>query len=202
MRTGNVGDGGGATDEAVATGINVFESLVGASWFDLLVIVATGAAMYLVVLLLVRLIGLRSLSRISSFDFTVTIAIGAVVGSTVSSNQVALVEGAVALLVLLGLQAAVAHGRRRWTWLKAIENPPVLLLEDGAVLDENLRRVSVTRDELYAALRDAGVRRLDELRAVVLESTGSISVVRDDPDSEFDAELLGGVIGREGHRRG
>lgn len=171
------------------------EMLLGTSWLGVGGVVVTAAAMYVMVLLLVRVMGLRSLSRISAFDFTVTIAIGAVVGGTVASNQIALAEGAIALVALLALQLAVAHARRRWRWARATENRPLLLLFEGEVLPENLRRASVTLEELYGTLRAAGVVRIEDVLAVVMEPTGSTSVLKREPDRSVDPVLLRGVEG-------
>lgn len=179
--------------DPMAFGERVVEMLVGTSWLGVGVIVATALALYLAVLVLVRLMGLRSLSRLSSFDFTVTIAMGAVIGGTVMSTRESLLEGVLALLTLLALQRAVAYARMHWHWARRIDNPPLLLLHEGRLLEANLKRENITREEVYAALRSSGVRRLEDVDAVVMESTGMLSVLVHDPDRPLDAELLAGV---------
>ena len=194
---GIINNGGGKgvspTEDTFMWTQQLFESLVGTSWFELGIILLASVVIYIVTLLLVRLMGLRSLSRISSFDYTVTIAMGAVLGSTVVSSQVGLLEGLLALATLLGLQRAVAFARQTWGWAQVIDNHPLLLLEDGTVLEGNLQRANVTKVELMTSLRTAGVRNLGEVAAVVMEPTGVISVISEDPESSLDPELLADV---------
>jgi uncharacterized membrane protein YcaP (DUF421 family) len=65
-------------------------------------------------------------------------------------------------------------------------------------LHENLRRANVTEDDLRAKLREANVLTWDQVRAVVLETTGGISVLHtDDPDTRLEPELLENVRGAE-----
>jgi uncharacterized membrane protein YcaP (DUF421 family) len=63
------------------------------------------------------------------------------------------------------------------------------------MLDDVLRREGVTRADVLAKLREANVLRMEEVRAVVLESTGDISVLHADDDTELQDVLLEGVRG-------
>lgn len=97
--------------------------------------------------------------------------------------------------MLYGLQYVVARVRRVGLLRGALDNSPLLLLADGRVLKENLDHARVSDAELWSQLRAHGVQRLEQVRAVVLETTGDISVLTG--DGGIDAELLSGVRGRE-----
>lgn len=150
-------------------------------WFwtsggSVLSVVASAVLALAAVILFIRLSGLRALSKMSAFDFAVTVALGSILGSTVASST-AVVDGATAMASLLGLQWLIAQFRRRRIGAEIVDNEPVLLVRDGAFIDSALARTRVTRDDVRAKLRQANVASLDGVDAVVLETTGEISVV-------------------------
>lgn len=149
---------------------------------------------YAAMILFTRLVGLRSFSKMSGFDFAVTIAIGSVLASTVVLDGVSLLKGAIALGLLYGLQLAVAALRQRSTaFASLIDNRPLLLMAGREVLHENLRKAQVTEGDIRAKLREANVLSLDHVHAVVFEATGDVSVLHGDPDADLDPGLLDGV---------
>jgi len=162
-------------------------------WFAGIVLTTLG--IYVCLVAMTRIMGLRSFSKMSGFDFAVTVAIGSVLGSVVLSPNPPLVRGAVAMAVLFGLQWGVAALRARWSGLARVtDNRPILLMDGPTILDENLRRSNVTLADLKGKLREANVLRLEQVRAVVFESTGDVSVLHsDDSHAVIDEELLDGV---------
>ncbi len=174
------------------------------TWFTapplhLLWIVLSCAIFYFLIIGVTRLVGLRSLTTFSSFDFLITLAMGALLATTVVGQSVALVEGFVALAALFALQMAVSALRARLSWVRQLlDNPPMLLMQDGEVLHKNLRAVRVTEDELRAKLRFNNVFSYAQIVAVVLESSGEVSVLKKsgETDISLDGELLKEVIKR------
>jgi uncharacterized membrane protein YcaP (DUF421 family) len=167
----------------------------GASWETLTAIVLSAIGVYVAVIVLTRIAGLRSLAKMSSFDFAATVAVGSTVAST-ALGSTPLTNGVVALCMLYGLQYLVATLRRRKALRGAVDNSPMLLMVDGEVIEGNLRHTRVSREELWSQLRLAGVRRRDQVRAVILETTGDMSILRAG-DEPVDDELLQGVRGAE-----
>lgn len=152
---------------------------------------ALGAlAIYLAVIAATRLSGLRSLSKMSSFDFAMTVAIGSLV-ATAASGQVAVVTAATGVAVLYAAQAGVAVLRRHGLLRGLVDNSPLLLMEDGAVLEDNLASARLTLDDLRAKLREANVTDVTQIHAVVFETTGDVSVLHG--DRHWDPDLLRGV---------
>ena len=149
---------------------------------------------YALVVLLTRLAGPRSLAKMSSFDFAATVAVGSTLAST-AVGSVSLAEGGTGLVLLFGAQALVGVLRRRGMFAGGVDNRPLLLMAGAEVLDRQLRQARISRSELYAQLRLAGVQRLTEVHAVVLETNGDLSVLT--ADRGLDEQLLEGVRGRE-----
>ena len=161
-----------------------------------LMIPITALGIYLILLVLTRLAGLRSFSKMSSFDFAVTVATGSVVAATLLSEQPALLAGAWALAWLFGMQALVSWGRRRGRWVsRLVDNRPLLLMAGSRVIASHLDQARVTEADLYAKLRLAGITHREQLFAVVLETTGDVSVLK--RGDHMELELLEGVRGLE-----
>jgi uncharacterized membrane protein YcaP (DUF421 family) len=152
------------------------------------------SVIYVAVIALTRSFGLRSFSKLSSYDFAMTVAIGSVVATAILSMSVSIAQGVVALGAIYGLQALV--GRLRvFDWFGgAVDNPPLMLMRNGDVLEENLRAAEMSVGDLRAKLREANVLKLEQARAVIFESTGDVSVLHaDDPEVSVDDWLLEGV---------
>ncbi|RZU33916.1 DUF421 domain-containing protein [Blastococcus saxobsidens] len=158
-------------------------------------VVLTTVAMYLTLVLCVRLVGQRSLATMSSFDLGCAIALGAVVGRTVLLLDPTLATGVVAMVTLFATQTTLARLRQS-RWVDRLMNrPPVLLMAGPTPLTDNLRAAHVAEDELRQKLRLAGIRDLAEVRCVVLERTGAVSVIR--RSEPLDPWLFSDVPGAE-----
>lgn len=166
------------------------DSWVFTTWSTVGWIVLSGFVMVIAVVAIIRLIGLRSLSKMSSFDFAVTVAIGSILGSTVASTT-AITEGALAILSLLAVQWVIAQFRRRSIGGRIVDNRPILLVRDGEFVDDALDAARVTRSDVYARLRGENVHSMSQVLAVVLETTGDISVLHG--DDTLEPELFDNV---------
>lgn len=162
------------------------------SWEQIGFVLASVAIMYVAIVAAVRMNGLRSFSKMSAFDFATTVAIGSLL-ATIAVSGSAVAEGLVAVAALLGLQAGVAVARRTRPVRTAIDNRPLLLMIEGRVLRDHLRRARVTEEDLHAKLRLAGVVDPSRVRYAVFESTGDISVAT--ASGDLDERLLIGVDG-------
>ena len=165
------------------------------AWDAAVMAVLSAAGIYAAVILFTRRSGLRSFSKMSSFDFAMTVAVGSVVAGTVLTRDPPLLRAVAALGAIYAFQMAVAVARVRIPGVqRLVDNEPLLLMEDGRILEGALRRVEVTRHDLIAKLREANVIEMDEVRAVVMETTGDISVLHGPADGPaVDDVLLDGV---------
>jgi uncharacterized membrane protein YcaP (DUF421 family) len=115
------------------------------------------------------------------------------------SPRLGLADLVVAIAVLLTLQQTVAVLTRRVKRLERwINGAPTVLLYRGQMLREQLRRERVTEEELQAAVRAGGAGRLQDVDAVVLETDGQFSVLREVPRGDRDATTLSDVEGIPG----
>lgn len=167
------------------------------SWTAALMVIISTVAIYVSLIILTRLAGLRSFSKMSSFDFAVTVAIGSVIASTILTRNPPLLQAAVGLSSLYCVQILVAWLRgRSQAFNRMVNNKPLLLMKGSTIVEENLKKAQVTHADLRAKLREANVIRLSQVKAVVMEATGDISVLHsEDENSEPDDELLKNVRG-------
>ena len=141
-----------------------------------------GGAALVWVVILVRLVGLRSFSKMTSFDFVMTVAMGSLVAGAAQDTKILEFGQAMAAMAGLFLVQIVAARLRKDHdgFEQAISNDPCILMRDGVINEAALKATRVTRSDLLAKLREANVLSFDEVRAVVLENTGDISVLHGD----------------------
>ncbi|QXP54886.1 DUF421 domain-containing protein [Cellulophaga sp. HaHa_2_95] len=157
---------------------------------SLFLIVCSAIGIYLAIILYTRLFGKRSFSKMSSFDFAMTVSVGSMVATTVLTNSVSLTEGAIGLVMVYGLQLAAAYLRRYEPFRKLIDNQPTLLMDGSTIIKENLRKVRVTEGDLRSKLREANVVKLSEVKAVIFETTGDMVVLHKSNEDDIDPWLL------------
>lgn len=159
-------------------------------------LIARGMILAMVALLWVvmqiRVVGLRSLSKMTSFDFVMTVALGSLVaGASQAKDWAGFVQPLVAMTGLFLAQWAAARLRKSSDAAENLmQNEPVLLMRDGKFNRDAMRRTRVTESDLRAKLREANVLDYREVRAAVLETTGDVTVMH---GPQLDEELLEGV---------
>lgn len=149
--------------------------LIGSETDGLLQPMVGVALTYVAVIALVRLAGVRSFARMSAFDFAATVATGSLI-SAAAIGAAPVWSGIAAIAALLLAQALVATLRRHG-WRGLIDNRPVVLVRDGALDEDGLRRTRLTEADVAAQMRLSGVGRLADVRAMVLETSGAVSVL-------------------------
>jgi uncharacterized membrane protein YcaP (DUF421 family) len=143
-------------------------------------VVLVGTLAYAALVLLLRISGKRTLTKLNAFDLVVTVALGSTLATVLLSKSVALAEGVLALALLISLQYAIAWLSARSPRFQAfIKAEPTLLVHRGRFLESAMRAQRITREEILAAVRASGTAEIAELAAVVLETDGSISVITD-----------------------
>ncbi len=138
------------------------------------------------VVVLARIVGLRSFAKMSAFDFVATVATGSLLASAATSSDPAgFVRAIAAMTALFAAQWAIAWARQRWGWVRhLVDNRPRILMRDGEFDEAALREERVARADVIAKLRAADVDRREEADAVVLEATGDFSVLSGDDVSD------------------
>lgn len=146
---------------------------------------------FFVIIILTRIIGLRSFAKFTAYDFAFTIAIGSILSSILTSST-SVVHGSVAIASLLSLTFIFSFLQRIYPKLDTvISNKPLLLMDGSKILYDNLKAARIQKSQLIAKLREANVVDMSKVKAVVLESTGDISVLHSsDENCKLDNELL------------
>ena len=141
-------------------------------------VAASAVLLYAFALVLNRLHGTRTTSKMNNFDWLVSVATGTIFGSAVVNDSVTLAQAAVAFVCLMGMQWVVTWcSSRSAGFYDLVTASPALLFHRGSFLDDRLRAERVTRDEVLSAVRAAGVSDLSDVSAVVLEPDGTLSVL-------------------------
>ena len=160
------------------------------SWPEVGLVVLSSVLVVVATIAVIRVVGLRSLSKMTSTDFAVTVAIGSIVGGVASTSN-SLLDGALAIAALLGFQSVIGWFRVSRSPGALVDNEPVLLMLDGSFRPDAMSANRVTEHDVIAKLREANVRDLDQVLAVVLETTGDVTVIHG--DGPLDERLLDGV---------
>lgn len=170
-------------------------------WQGPLRILVVGVLAYVCLILFLRVSGKRTLAKMNAFDLIVTVSLGSTLASIILSDGIALAEGVAAFVLLISLQFIVTWSSVRIRWVRQIvTGEPKLLFEQGRYISAALRRARVTKSEVRAAVRSAGIKDLNTVDAVVLETDGSFSVVQDkrvaENSSLVDVQGMGDVKGK------
>jgi uncharacterized membrane protein YcaP (DUF421 family) len=149
-------------------------------------ILVIGSYVGLVVIL--RISGKRTLSKMNAFDLVVTVALGSTLATISLSKDTALLQGLLVLALLIGMQYAVAWlSVRSERVQQLVKSEPALLFHRGEFLSRGMNRERVTREEVLAAIRAEGCTDLKQVRAVVLETDGSFSVMKEQTGAGVNA---------------
>ncbi|HET7702393.1 MAG TPA: YetF domain-containing protein [Candidatus Limnocylindrales bacterium] len=145
---------------------------------DLLGVALRTAIVYVALVLAFRLMGKSRTGQLSTMDLIVLLVIANAVQNAMVGENTSLVGGLIAAAVVLVLDRALHFlTERSRPARRALEGQPTLLVEDGRVDHDRLRKEGITPDELGMALRQNGLLRAEEARYVFLETTGIISVI-------------------------
>ena len=152
--------------------------------------VAKAALMYVVALLGLRVAHRRTLTQWTAIDFAAAVAMGAIVGRTAIAGDQSFAVGAAALLTILVAHWIAAVGRFNPWFVKLVDHRVRVLVDHGALRTDQLRLCGLTDSEVLAQLRQQGVASLSELRYVLYETKGELTVVREPGTQTPDPELV------------
>jgi uncharacterized membrane protein YcaP (DUF421 family) len=144
-------------------------------------IVVRTAVVYAFVLVALRVAGKREIGQMTPFDLVVILVIANAVQNAMVGPDTSLIGGLLAAGVLVTVNAAVAYlGFSNRFFQRTLRGTPTLLVTDGHLIDEHLRREHIDADEVLMAMREHGIADLAEVKMAVLETDGSMSIVPKD----------------------
>lgn len=151
---------------------------------------------YFTLIIAIRISGKRTLSKMNAFDFLVTIALGSCLASVSLNKNIALAEGAIVFSTLIILQFIITWASVRVSWVKKlVTGEPALLLYKGNLLKSTLKKERITIEEIYMAARKNGMTDLNKIEAIILETTGDITVISRSEAANDGDETLKNVSG-------
>lgn len=164
----------------------------------ILFIAISVALTYIALIVLTRISGIRSFSKMSGFDFAVTVAIGSIFASVIMAKSPSVLQGIAVLALLFACQIGFATLRAKVpTIISVTDNSPRLIMIGREIQTDQLEKAKMTKSDLYAKLREANVINLSEVKAVIAETTGDVSVLHGSDDTDISKVLLDGVIAGE-----
>jgi len=135
------------------------------------------AFLYLVLILSIRMMGKRQIGQMEASEFVVTMLVANLASIPMQDAAIPLYSGLVPILVVLGLELTLSGLLLRSVMVRRFFcGKPVILIDNGKILMENLRRTRVTLDELAGHLRQKDVLDIQEVQFAILETDGSLSV--------------------------
>lgn len=148
------------------------------SWESIARVIITILFAYPGIILILRISGKRSLSKLNIFDFIITIALGSIFGSVVILKDITIVDGILTFSCLLGLQFLISRSSLHWDVIEhLIKSKPTLLYYENAFLEADMQSARVTKNEIMSSIRQSGIACMRDVYAVVLENNGELSVI-------------------------
>ncbi|ANU27223.1 DUF421 domain-containing protein [Planococcus versutus] len=141
-------------------------------------IVTVGFLAYVGLVIFLRISGKRTLTKLNAFDFVVTVALGSTLATVLLNSSVSLLEGMTAFALLIFLQYVITllsvHSSR---FNAIIKSEPRLLFLDGQFLRSAMKKERIKEIEILQVIRNSGFGSTEKVKAVVLETDGSLSVI-------------------------
>jgi uncharacterized membrane protein YcaP (DUF421 family) len=144
-------------------------------------IVARAAVMFVVLYVLLRMMGKRELGQLTPFELVVMVVLGDLIQQGVTHNDFSLTGAILAISTFAFLAMAMS-----WlTYLspraeKLLDGEPRVVIRNGELLKENLRRDRMTQSEVESEMRLAGIASMDQVAWAILEPQGKISFIKND----------------------
>lgn len=141
--------------------------------------VLRGAAIYVVLLLVFRIAGKRTLSQATTFDFVLLLIIGEATQQALLTDDYSVTNAVLIIVTIVGIDIGLALLKQRLPRVeRLIDGLPLVIVEDGRPLKERMARARVDEEDILTAAREThGVARMDQIAYAVLERSGGISII-------------------------
>lgn len=141
--------------------------------------IVRGVVVYLLLLVIFRIAGKRSLAEVTTFDLVLTLIISESIQQALIDGDDSLTNAFLIVIALVGTDILLSHVKQRWPRVeRVLQGVPLVILEHGKPKQDRLDRERVDeQDILHAARQQEGLRSLDDLDYAVLEPSGDITVI-------------------------
>jgi uncharacterized membrane protein YcaP (DUF421 family) len=141
-------------------------------------LVFRATAIFFFIYLITRVIGRRELASLEPFDFILLVVTGDLVQQGVTQSDYSVTGAITVISTFAALTVLVSYVNYRFRRVRLVlDGQPIVLVVNGDVIEDNLRRERLTRDELEAEARLQQAESLDDVKLAVLETGGNISVI-------------------------
>jgi uncharacterized membrane protein YcaP (DUF421 family) len=142
-------------------------------------IVVRAVVLYLFMVFLMRVIGRRELSTLSAVDLVLLIVLGDLIQQGLTQDDYSVTGAIIALSTIAAMQVLLSYlSFRSRRVRKVLEGHPIVVIQDGKLLEQNLRRQRMTPDELAEEMRMQSIANFEDVQWGILESNGSVSFVK------------------------
>lgn len=163
------------------------------NWDSILRTIIITILAYIGLIILLRISGKRTLSKMNAFDFIVTIALGSTLATVILNKNVPLADGILAFSLLIFFQYLITKlAVKNKSFSSLIKSEPALLVYKGKMLREMMLKERIAEDEIHAIIRKSGYDSVEQTDAVIIESDGSLSVIKQLND--MDTKTLKNII--------
>lgn len=141
--------------------------------------VLRAAAIYFFLMVLFRIAGRRSLAQMTPFDLVLVLIVAEATQQGLLGNDFSVTNAFLVILTLIGLDLLLAFLTRRSSLLdRWVNDVPLVLVEDGRVIDDRLQKSRVSKDDILEQARQTqGLEKMDQIKYAVLERSGGISII-------------------------
>lgn len=137
-----------------------------------------GTIVYVLALFLIRNIGTKLISQMNFFDFVMGVSMGSIISASVINRESATKSGVTALFLFTSLTIITSYASiKSFTLRKVVDSVPVVLIENGIILDKNMKKVRITINELMMKLREKNAFNLADVEYAIMEVNGQLSVL-------------------------
>jgi uncharacterized membrane protein YcaP (DUF421 family) len=148
---------------------------IGSSWQERAI---RAVAVYVFLLIAIRIFGRRELGQLTAFDVIVLLTLSNILQNSMIGNDNSVTGGIVGAAVLLSANLLLAYVvSRRPTVERLVEGEPRILIQDGKVREDAMRRELLTMQDLMSAIRREGLERFEDVHLLISEPNGLISVI-------------------------
>lgn len=155
--------------------------------------IVKGIFIYVLALVLSKSIGVKIISQMNFFDFVMGVSMGSMIAKIIIDKDHVVFSGIVALIIFTLLTVATSYlNLKSYTARKLINAKTVMLIENGRIMDKNMKRLRITINELMMKLREKDVFNLEDVQFAIMESNGQLSVAinaHKKPITPYDMDL-------------
>ncbi|HWB67152.1 MAG TPA: YetF domain-containing protein [Mycobacteriales bacterium] len=139
-------------------------------------------ALYVFVVLVMRIVGRRELSSLTPIDLVLLIVMGDAIQQGLTQDDYSVTGAIIVVGTIAVLQVATAYaGYKSKRFRSVVEGVPLILIDNGSLVDANLRRQRLTPDDLAEEMRQQQIKSVDDVEWAILEANGKISFIEREP---------------------